>query len=161
MELRFVPAYDRREEMALLYREYNELLVAVSPYMQACLDMQNFDMELDELERKFGEAAGGRLLLCLDGEKPVGCVGIKRFDDNICELKRLYVRPEARGAGLGRTLTELMLTEARNAGYSYMYLDTLPGLKNALSLYRAMGFYEIAPYYANPVPDAVYLAFEL
>ena len=161
MDFRFVPAYDRKDEIAQLYSEYNALLLKVSPYMEACLAMQNFDRELDELELKFGQCAGGRLVLCLAGDEAAACVGIKRFDEDVCELKRLYVRPAFRGQGLGRKLTEMMLKAARECGYSRMYLDTLPGLESALRLYRAMGFYDIERYYDNPVPDAVYLAYDL
>lgn len=160
MGFEFVPAYSYREEMALLYSEYNALLLRVSEYMQASLTMQNFDVELDELEKKYGPP-GGRLVLCLDGATPVGCIGIKRFNDDICELKRLYVRPEYRGHALGEKLTSMMMDEARKAGYKYLYLDTLPGLVSAQRLYRSMGFYDIEPYYDNPVPDAIHLAYDL
>ena len=128
--------------------------------MAESLAMQNFDVELDELEKKFGPP-WGRLILCLDGDKPAACVGIKHFTDEICELKRLYVRPQYRGQALGEKLTRMMMDEAGKAGYKYMYLDTLPGLESALRLYRAMGFEEIAPYYQNPVPDAVYFSYRL
>jgi len=160
LDLTFVPAYSYRNEMALLYREYNELLLKVSPAMAESLAMQNFDVELDELEKKFGPPAG-RLVLCLDVDEPAACVGIKRFNDEICELKRLYVRPQYRGHRLGEKLTLMMMDEARSAGYSRMYLDTLPGLKTALKIYRSMGFYDIERYYDNPVKDGIHLGFDL
>lgn len=160
MDIEFVPAYSCREELAELYQEYNALLLSVSDTIGECLAQQNFDEELDHLVEKFGPPAG-RLLLCRVDGRAAGCVGIKYFSDEICELKRLYVRPEYRGHALGHKLVNIMLDEARVSGYSYMYLDTLPGLKSAIKLYRAMGFYDIAPYYYNPVPDAVYLGYTL
>lgn len=121
------------------------------------LDFQNFDDEVAELPGAYAPP-GGALLVA---SQKAGCVALRRIDDSTCELKRLYVRPEWRGHGLGRRLTLAALDRARELAYLHVRLDTLPGMERAQELYAELGFREIAPYRDNPVPGARFLEIDL
>jgi putative acetyltransferase len=106
----------------------------------------------------------GRLLLALrDGpagqDAPVGCVGLRKLEEEICEMKRLYVQPGFRKEGAGRALVEKLIAEAHAMDYKKLRLDTLPFMREAQALYRNLGFVEIPPYSKNRTADALY--FEL
>jgi len=120
------------------------------------LDFQNFDGELAALPGDYTPPSGCLLLAYVDQE-PAGCVALRRFDHGICEMKRLYVRPAFRGLHIGRSLAEAVIAEARMMGYTTMRLDTLASMSAARSLYRSLGFKEIAPYRFNPIDGAVYM----
>ena len=125
------------------------------------LCFQNFDQELAELPGQYVPPAG-RLILAIENSQVAGCVALRRIGEDVCEMKRLYVRPNFRGRGLGRDLTEHLLSDARASGYKVMRLDTIPGkMDQALAMYRSLGFREIAPYYSNPVAGAVFMELTL
>lgn len=142
------------DEVRRLFREYADGL-------GVDLCFQGFESELAGLPGKYAPPRG-RLLLAWDETEAVGCVALRPLDvDNACEMKRLYVRPQARGAQLGRSLAERICQEARTAGYARICLDSLPTMTAAIRLYETLGFQEIEPYVFNPVPGAVYLGLTL
>lgn len=137
------------EEVRALLREY----AASLPF---ALDFQDFDDELAGLPGAYAPPRGALLLA-----RGAGCVGLRPIDDTTCEMKRLYVRPSARGTGLGRRLAEAIVGEGRRLGYTHMRLDTVPGMDSAQSLYERLGFYAIGAYRPNPIAGARFLELEL
>ena len=148
------------EQIAELFSEYTQMLKDNDPDFAGYLELQRYDDELADLHHKYGEP-DGRLYIAYLGEKSAACVGMKRQDERSCELKRLYVRPEYRRRGLARYLTELILGEAKKAGYEQVLLDTLPFLGEAQALYKRIGFYEIPKYLESPMEDAIYMRYDL
>ncbi|MGE5231119.1 MAG: GNAT family N-acetyltransferase [Deltaproteobacteria bacterium] len=124
------------------------------------LGFQGFAEELATLPGAYA-GPGGVLLLAWADDLPAGCAGVRPLEPGACELKRLYVRPAFRGRGLARRLAAAALAEARDRGYARVRLDTLPGMIEAQRLYRTLGFREIGPYRANPVPGAKYMELAL
>lgn len=149
--VRIVPAASPDQIAAVreLLREYQRLL-------GVDLSFQGFDSELRDLPGDYAPPRG-RLLLALQADTVVGCVALRPVDGVRCEMKRLFVRPAFRGIGAGRMLVSAVLSEARAIGYAEMVLDTLPGMDEAQQLYEKLGFRDIAPYHANPVPGTRYL----
>ena len=141
------------EVVRALFREYAEGL-------GIDLAFQGFERELAELPGKYAPPVG-RLLLAWNGARPVGSIALRPLDAGACEMKRLYVRPAARGEQLGRRLVERLVQEAREAGYSRICLDTLPMMASAQALYESLGFVPIEPYVFNPIPGTKFLALEL
>lgn len=121
------------------------------------LDFQDFEQEMDALPGPYAPPQGAILLAEVDGE-PVGVVAAQPLDaEGVCEMKRLYVRPEHRGEGIGRALAEAIVAVARELGYEVMRLDTVASMTTARTLYRSLGFEERDAYYHNPLADAVYM----
>lgn len=150
--LSFIEAKSREQFDAVreLWREY-------AAWLEVDLCFQSFEKELAELPGRYASPKG-RLLLALSDERLAGCIALREIDEGICEMKRLYVRPEFRGQGIGRKLTNLLIEEARAIGYTRMRLDTLPSkMGEAAAVYRSFGFTEIEPYYHNPYDGVVYM----
>lgn len=125
------------------------------------IDFQDLDRELGTLPIEYGPPDGVALLALDDGGAAVGVVGVRRFDERDAELKRMYVAPEARGTGIGRTLCESAVATARSLGYERLLLDTVDEMAAAIATYTALGFEEIDPYRHNPLPGARYFALDL
>lgn len=137
--------------------EARELFIEYSEWLGLDLCFQNFEQELAELPGRYA-APDGRLLLAISEGQVAGCVCLRKIGDGVCEMKRLYVRREFRGQGLGRAMTVHLIEEARALNYSQMRLDTLPAqMGEAIRMYRSLGFREIEPYYHNPVKGALFL----
>ena len=142
------------ETARALFREYSD-------WLQVDLCFQNFERELADLPGDYARP-NGRLWLAWVNQDIAGCIALRSIGDGICEMKRLYVRPEFRGQGLGRLLAEKLIEEARNIGYRKMRLDTLPGrMDRAIAMYRDLGFHEIERYYNNPHETALFMELDL
>ncbi|MHC4218773.1 MAG: GNAT family N-acetyltransferase [Planctomycetota bacterium] len=132
------------------------LLEEYAASLDFALDFQGFAEEIENLTRDYGAPDGCLLLAPHEGDA-VGCVAFRRIDDGICEMKRLYVRPEHRALGLGRTLVEGIIEHARQQAYQRMRLDTVPSMEAARALYASYGFRAIEPYRYNPVPGTSFM----
>jgi len=143
--------------MRTLFREYAKAL-------GVDLCFQNFEQELAQLPGEYAPPRGSLLMATVAGDD-AGCCALRALDSsdyaNACEMKRLYVRPQYRGLGLGRKLVEAILDQARQTGFSCLLLDTLDDMEAARALYDELGFEEIPPYYYNPIAGAHYLKVEL
>lgn len=136
------------EQAAILFKQYSESL-------GFDLDFQDFDDELDNLENIYSPPTGC-LLLAESYDQIVGCVGLRRFKEGVCEMKRMYVLPDFRSKKIGRKLAVAVIAEARRYGYEKMFLDTIAFMKEATALYQSLGFQPIDAYRYNPIDGATY-----
>lgn len=142
------------EQARSLFREY-EAWLGIS------LCFQNFEEEVANLPGRYA-APDGRLFLAFVDENPAGCIALRKLEEGVCEMKRLFVREDFRGRKIGIILIEKLIEEAKAIGYQKMRLDTYPAkMANAVKLYESHGFREIPPYYDNPHGEILYLQKEL
>jgi len=141
------------EDARMLFKEY-------ASGLGVDLCFQDFEHELKELPGEYSEPNGCILLAFVNSEL-AGCVALRPFSPGVCEMKRMYVRPTFRGKGIGLALAQDVIREARNRGYRKMRLDSLPTMKEALALYRSLGFREIDAYRPNPIEGAIYMELTL
>jgi putative acetyltransferase len=148
-------------ESSVQIAQARDLFLEYAQSLGFSLCFQNFDRELASLPGDYAPP-GGRLLLADCEGQLAGCVALHPLDPTICEMKRLYLRPQFRGKGLGRALADRTIAEARHIGYRRMRLDTVePVMKDAVAMYRKLGFQEIAPYCPNPMAGVVYMELQL
>ena len=142
------------EDARAIFREYEQ-------WLGLSLCFQSFEEELARLPGFYAPPDGRLFLARINGET-VGCIGLRKLEDTICEMKRLYLRESARGKGVGITLIKKIISDAREIGYAKMRLDTFPPkMGKAVSLYKSHGFYEIEPYYENPHGDTLFMEKQL
>lgn len=160
MSIEIVPAYSYKEEVRKLFTEYTNMLVEGESEFKKYLDIQNYDDEIAHLEHKYGMPDGRLYLLFADGAV-AGSVGMRKIDSESCELKRLYIRPAFRGRNFGELLTKRIIDDAKQTGYRYMLLDTLPFLRTAIEMYERLGFYRIEKYNDSPIDSTIYMKLDL
>ena len=138
-----------------------QLFRAYAASLPSALSYQDFAAELASLPGKYA-SPDGALLIARDAQgEALGCVAMRPLEPGVCEMKRLYVAPAGRGAGLGRQLALAIIEAARVRGYAEMRLDTLASMGEAQALYRSLGFTEIGAYYATPVEGTVFMSLTL
>lgn len=160
MSIEMVQGYEHPQEIGMLFSEYTNMLIENDSSFKKYLDIQHYDEEIKHLETKYGLPYGRLYLVYCDGEA-AGCIGLRKIDEQNCEMKRLYVRPEFRGKKIGEQLVQKIITDAKDIGYSYMLLDTLPFLENAILMYKKFGFYEIESYNDSPISTSIYMKLDL
>lgn len=162
MSFEIIPAYDRQDEVLALFKEYTDYLVENDEKFAEYLEIQNYDDEIRDLTVKYGKPYGSLYIAKVDGAL-AGCVAMKKHEgeENTGELKRLYVRPEFRGKGYARKLSEKIVEDAKAAGYDALYLDTLPFLVAAQRLYGSMGFEVCEAYNEDPMGCSIFMRKEL
>jgi GNAT superfamily N-acetyltransferase len=153
--MRIVDGHGEEElpEVRRLFEEY-------AASLEVDLAFQDFERELRELPGEYAPPAG-RLLLALVGDDFAGCVALRPYEPEVCEMKRLYVRPAFQGTGLGRRLAEAIVEAGRDAGYRLMRLDTLPTMEAARRLYSSLAFEQVEAYRHNPVHGTAFFQLDL
>lgn len=149
--------------VAINQKHYEDARTLFNEYANSLnfnLEFQQFSREISSIDQMYGSPAGC-LMIVYDGANAIACAAYRKLDSEICELKRMYVRPEYRSLKIGKELLILLIDKAKANGYAYMRLDTVKNMVSARSLYQKNGFYEIAPYYLNPNEGVVYMEKQL
>jgi putative acetyltransferase len=139
---------DEYAAAANLFKQY-------AHWLNIDLSFQHFNEELEQLKKMYGYPNGG-IILCMTASAYVGCIAIRKIDEDIAELKRMYVKPAFQKLGIGQSLLQHALLLAKKYNYKKIRLDTLSNMTPAIHLYTRNGFYEIPAYYYNPEETAVY-----
>lgn len=160
MKITIIEGYSCKEQVYELFTEYTNMLIAGNNDFKEYLNKQNYKNELENIEEKYGFPYG-RLYLAYADNVLSGCIALRKIDTESCELKRLYVKPEFREKGIAKLLLNKIIVEAKNIGYKYILLDTLPFLDIAINMYKSYGFYEIKSYNNNPMDDLIYMKYNL
>jgi putative acetyltransferase len=147
---------DSTEEMPIVRRLFEEY--AASLDIDLCF--QDFDRELETLPGEYAPPAG-TIIVAYCGQEIAGCVALRRIDETVSEMKRLFVKPEHRGRGIGRALAEAVIAHARDLDYASIRLDTLQSMTEANALYASLGFTECAPYRYNPCECPLFMELPL
>lgn len=142
------------------YQQVHELFVEYVDSLGVDLSFQNIEEELQNIPWEYAPPHGC-ILLAIYGDEVAGCVALRKLDEQLGEMKRLYVRPGYKGKKIGKSLAASIIEEAKTRGYHYMRLDTLPTMEHAISLYRSLGFYTIPPYRFNPFEGTLYMELKL
>lgn len=153
IEFNHISGQDMIEEVKQLFLEYAQSL-------KVNLAFQDFETEFKALPGKYGLPDGVLILALVDG-KAAGCAALRKIDEDTCEMKRLYVRDDYKGLGIGKRLINMIIEEDSRFNYHYIRLDTLPSMKKAQDLYISLGFYDIEPYTYNPVKGTRFMELRL
>lgn len=160
MQMKIIPAYEYSEQVRELFTEYTDMLVKGDPEFKNYLNIQNYGDELLHLDKKYG-MPDGRLYLVYCDDGLAGCIGLRKIDEDNCEIKRLYVRSQFRKKHIGHHLVDIIINDAKLIGYKHILLDTLPFLQTAINMYKGFGFYEIESYNNSPMDSLIYLKYDI
>lgn len=158
--LEIILAYNEIDSIRELFKEYTDMLIEKDANFEKYLKQQDYEEEFHNPAIKYG-LPSGRLFLMKSNGLPIGCVALRKVDDLNCEMKRLYIRPQFRGNGYSHLLIQKVIESAKEIGYEYIILDTLPYLETALKLYKRYGFEEIEPFNDNPMGNSIYMRLKI
>ncbi|MCR8558775.1 GNAT family N-acetyltransferase [Mucilaginibacter sp. BJC16-A38] len=149
VSIKIADTTEQFEQAKILFEEY-------AASLDFDLGYQDFKKELSTIAQQYKQPEGALLLCFVDNDETAGCAGVRKFSEEIAELKRLYVKPAYRSLKIGKSLLESAIETARQLNYKFIRLDTVPGQTKAQELYRYLGFYEIEPYRYSPIAGTIY-----
>jgi putative acetyltransferase len=155
MDINIIPA-DFSKHLLLIKSLFEEYASTLG----FSLDFQNFADEINTINIMYSPPEGNVYLAFAD-QTPAGCIAVRKLEKNICEMKRLYVKPKYRGFGIGKSLAQKSIQFAKESDYKLIKLDTVRSMSEAIGMYKKMGFIQTAPYNSNPLPDAVFFTLYL
>ena len=160
MQVEIKLAYNDTDNIRELFAEYTKMLLDVCDDFQQYLDIQGYDHEIEDPNVKYG-LPNGRLYIAYFDNQSAGCIALRQISKTECEMKRLYIKQQYRGHQIGRKLLEAIINDAKEIGYQYMLLDTLPVLKTAIALYDSIGFYRVPQYNNSPIEKTLFMKLDL